>query len=138
MTEVYIINNGDIDSDLSLLTMADCNHYKIHPTLLHSPIANTPKRSSSMVASAMLDSQVTLLNFMNGTKRDLSAYPTFKSENYYNSFCHSFHATPRVQGLGDIVNPKFHPKQSDTSAQLLFCEQQCFMYSVLGLTLQTE
>ena len=44
----------------------------------------------------------------------------------------------KAQGLGDILDPIFHPKRSDTSAQLLFSEQQSFMYSVLVVTLQTE
>ena len=62
MAELYINNNGDItDPDLSLLDKVDFNHYKIHSTLLPSPIAHT--RLPSMVISSTSYSQVVLLNF---------------------------------------------------------------------------
>ena len=88
--------------------------------------------------SGISNSQIALINFKKGTKTNLSAYLIFKSEKYCDTFHHSFHATARAQGLGDILNPKFHPKYSNTSTQLLFSEQQPFMYSVLVVTLQTE
>ena len=141
IAEFYINSNADTsDSDLSLLTKANFSHYKIHSTLLPSPIAHTPgpTRSPSMAISGISDCQVALLNFKKGTNRDLSAYLTFKSEKYYDTFCHSFHAPARAQGLGNILDSNFCPKPSDTSAQLLFSEQEFFMYSVLVVTLQTE
>ena len=113
-------NNGYItDSSLSLFNKVDVNHYKIHCTLPPSPIAHTPSMvisAPSMVNSGMSDSQVTLLNIKKGTKRDLSAYHSFKSEKYFDTFHHAFHATTRAQGLGDILDSKFYPKHSDTSA----------------------
>ena len=117
MAEFYINNNGDItDSSLSLLTKVDFNHFKINSMLLPSPITPGPTRSPAMVISGMSDSQITLIDFKKGTKRDLSIYPTFKSEKYYDTFHLSFHATTRAQGIGDILDPKFYPKHSDTSA----------------------
>ena len=105
-----------------------------------SPITHTsgPTRSPSTAISGISDSQVTLLSFKKGTKRDLSAYPTFKNEKYYDTFHCSSHATARVQGLGEILDPRIHPKHSNISAQLLFSEQQCFMYSVLVATFQMK
>ena len=140
MAEFYINNNGEItESDLFLLTKVDFDHFKINSTLPHSPITHTPgpTRTPSTVILGMSNSQIALINFKKKTKRDLSAHPTFKSEKYYGTFHCSFHATTRAQGLGDILDPKFCPKHSNTSAQLLFSEQQPFMYSVLVVPLQT-
>ena len=137
MAEFYINNNGEItDSNLSSLTKVDFNHFKINSALPPSPITHTPgpTRTPSMAILCMSNSQITLINFKKGTKRDLSANPTFKSEKY----CYSFHTAARTQGLGDILDPKFHPKHSNTSTELLFNEQQSFMCSVLVVTRQTE
>ena len=85
MAEFFISNNGDIsDSNLSLLSRVDFNHYKINSTLPPSLIAYTPgpTKSSSTALLFMSDSQVTLLSFKKGTKRDLTAYPIFKSKQY--------------------------------------------------------
>ena len=141
IAEFYINNNGDItDSDLSLLSKLDSIHFKINSTLLPSPITHTPgpTRSPSMAIPCMSLSQIALINFKKGSKRDLSVYPTLKSEKYYDTFHHSFHPTTKAQDLGDLLNPKFHPIHISTSAQLLFSEPQTFMYSVLVVTLQTE
>ena len=141
MAEFYINNNGEItDSNLSSLTKVDFNLFKINSVLPPSPITHTPgpTRTPSMAILCMANSQITLINFKKGTKRDLSANPTFKSEKYYDTFCCSFHTAARAKGLGDILDPKFLPKHSNTSAQWLFNEQQSFMYSVLVVTPQTE
>ena len=122
MAEFYISNNGDItDYDLSLLTKADFDHFKINSDLPPSPITHTPglTTSPSMAILGMSDSQIALINFKKETKRDLSTYPTFKSEKYYATFYCSFHTTTSAQGVGDILDPKFYPKQGDASAQLL-------------------
>ena len=132
MAEFYINKNGDIThSNLYLLAKADFNYYKIHSTLLPSLITHTPgpTRSLFTVVSGMSNSHVTLLNCKKGTKRDLSAYLTCRSEKYNDSSHHSFHATTRAQGLGDILDPKGTP----TTAELLSSEQQSFRYSVLAV-----
>ena len=66
MAEFYIIHNGEITgSDLSLLTRAEFNHYKINSTLMPSPIAHTPgpTRTPSLMILGMSDSQITIINF---------------------------------------------------------------------------
>ena len=111
MTKFFISNNGDsTDSNLSLLTRVEFNHYQINSTLPPYPIAHTPGPASapSRALFGMSNSQVSLLIFKKGTKRDLTAYPIFKSEKYYDTFCHSFYKTAKAQGLGEIVSSKCH------------------------------
>ena len=115
MAKFYINNNGDItDSALSLLTKADFNHFNINSTLPPSPITHAAgaARPLSKAILGMSNSQITIINFKKGAKRDLCTYPTFKSEKYYDTFCHSFHITARAQGLGGILNPKFFPSRA--------------------------
>ena len=112
MVQFFISNNGEItDSNLSLVTRVNFNHYKINSTLPPSPIARTPgpTRSPSMALSGMSDSQISLNNFKKGTKRDLSAYPIFKSEEYYDTFHCSFYPTTKAQDMGTLSTPSFTP-----------------------------
>ena len=141
MAKFFISNNGHISySNLSLLTRADFNHYKINSTLPHSPSTNTPStaRTPSTTVLVMSDSQIALLNFKNGTKRDLTGYPIFKSKKYYDTICHSFYVTAKAQGLGNIVNSTFHPKTWQLLCSTAINEQQSFMYSILVVTLKPE
>ena len=137
MTEFFISNNGDTShSDLSLLTKVAFTITRSIPLfhLLQSPILLVLQDHHPW---QFLACWTHLLNFKKGTKRDLPVYPTFKNE-YYNTFCHSFHATTRAQGLRDILIPKCHLNHSDNSAQLLLTEQQAFMYYVQVVSLQTK
>ena len=66
MAEFYISNNDErTDSNLSLFTKADFDHFKISSTLLPSPIAHTPgpARTPSTAVLSTSDSQITLINF---------------------------------------------------------------------------
>ena len=145
MAEFYIRHNGDVSASLyspkQTLTITRSILFFCPLQFAQTP---GPARSPSMLISGTLemsgmsDFQVCLLKFKKGAKRDLSTYHTFKNEEFCNSFFYSFHTTARAQGLGDMLDPKFHAKHSDTSAQLLVGEQQSFMYSVLVVTLPTK
>ena len=120
MAEFYISNNGDITDSCLYLPKQILSISKIHSTLPPSPITQTPgpTRSPSTAILGILDSQVTLLNFKKGTKRDSSAYPTFKSEKYYDTFCCSFHPTQGHKALGTFSTPNSIP---NTVTPLLNC-----------------
>ena len=47
----------------------------------------SPTTPRSTVSSEASESYITLTNFKKGIKRDASAYPIFKNERYYNTFC---------------------------------------------------
>ena len=91
----------------------------------------------SMATSEASESYITLTNFKKGIKRDASAYPIFKNERYYNTFICHFKATSKAQGLNSLMDPNFTPG-SDEYEQLLFQEQQDFLYSVLISSLKTD
>ena len=86
----------------------------------------------------MSESQLALNNFKKDTKRDITAYPSFKYEMYYDSFHHAFHATAKAQWMGNIIDPKLFPKCSDTHGQLLFDEQHPSCTLFWSFHLQTE
>ena len=102
------------------------------PSKLGSPA--TPRSMATSVAS---ESYITLTNFKKGIKRDVSAYPIFKNERYYNTFIRHFKATAKAQGLNSLMDPNFTPG-SDEYEQQLFQDQQDFLYSVLISSLKTD
>ena len=63
------------------------------------------------------ESQIALINFKRGTKRDASAYPIFKNDLYYDTFQRSFLAIIKAQGLYDVANPDFEPDDVDQYAK---------------------
>ena len=97
----------------------------------------SPTTPRSTVSSEASESYITLTNFKKGIKRDASAYPIFKNENYYNTFIRHFKATAKAQGLNSLMDPNFTPG-SDEHEQQLFQEQQDFLYPVLISSLKTE
>ena len=97
----------------------------------------SPTTPRSTVSSEASGSYITLTNFKKGIKRDLSAYPIFKNERYYNTFIRHFKATAKAQGLNSLMDSNFTPG-SDEHEQQLFQEQQDFLYSVLISSLKTE
>ena len=86
----------------------------------------------------MSESQLALDNFKKGTKRDVTAFPTFKNEKYYDSLHCAFCGTTKAQEVGNITGPDSCSKCSDIHAQLLFVEQQSFMYSAQVISVQTQ
>ena len=81
-------------------------------------------------SSATSESQTALTNFKRGTKRDASAYPTFKNDLYYDTFQTSFLATIKAQGLYDVADPDFDLDDGDNYEQELFQEKQFFVFCI--------
>ena len=104
------------------------------PSKLGSP--TTPR---STVSSEASETYITLTNFKKGIKRDASAYPIFKLQEWkvLQHFHSQFKATAKTQGLNSLMDPNFTPG-SDEHGQQLFQEQQDFLYSVLISSLKTE
>ena len=88
--------------------------------------------------TTITESQTALNNFKKGTKRDVSAYPIFKNNLYYDTFQRSFMAVIKAQGLYDVVDPDYDPDDADQYEKELFQEKQYFVYYVLVTSLQTE
>ena len=89
-------------------------------------------------STATSESQTALTNFKRGTKRDVSAYPIFKNDLYYDTFQRSLLAIIKAQGLYDVADPDNKPGDGDHYEQELFQEKQSFVYSVLVASLQTD
>ena len=70
-----------------------------------------------------------LLNFKSGIERDISAYPTLRDENYYESFKRSVLVTARAHDCEEILQPTFRPR-GDADSLELFRLKNDFMYSV--------
>ena len=67
-----------------------------------------------------------LMAFKRAANRDISAFEILKDEKYYDVFHRSFKATAMTQGLSDVCDPNFKPKQGDPHEQQLFTEKQNF------------
>ena len=78
-----------------------------------------------------------LLNFKRGIKRDISAYPTVKDENYYESFKRSVLVTARAHSCEEILQPTFRPR-GDADSLELFRLKNDFMYSVFNKCLLSD
>ena len=72
--------------------------------------------------------QISLNNFKKGTKRDVSAFPIFKNNLYYDILKRSFLATINAQGLSDVFDPDFDPDDGDQYEKQPFLEKQSFVF----------
>ena len=79
------------------------------------------------------ESQATLNNFKKVTKRDVSAYPIFENDLYFDPFL----ATIKAQGLYDVADPDFDLYDGDQYDQQLFEEKQQILDWLL-LSIQTR
>ena len=102
------------------------------PSPLPSVTASNPRAAPSTPSCS---SQ--LLNFKRGIKRDISAYPTFKDEKYYESFKRSVLVTARAYDCEEILQPTFRPR-GDADSLELFRLKNDFMYSVLNKCLLSD
>ena len=78
-----------------------------------------------------------LLDFKRGIKRDISAYPTLKDENYYESFKRSVLVTARAHDCEEILQPTCRPRRDADSLEL-FRLKNDFMYSVFTKCLLSD
>ena len=114
-------------------TRSFANQEPVSP--LKSPTHSTQSHTTSSTTSqSMLD----LSAFKKGTKRDATAFETFKDERYFDSFWRVFKSTAKAQGLSNVLDFKYKIPEDDEYAELLFHEQQVFMYSVLVRIIQTD
>ena len=116
-------------------TKSGMNQDPVSP--LKSPAHSVSSRSpttSSTTSQSMLD----LSAFKKGTKRDATAFESFKDERYFDSFWRVFKSTAKAQGLSNVLDFDYKVPKDDECAELLFREQQVFVYSVLVRIIQTD
>ncbi|KAL7564284.1 hypothetical protein ACA910_014347 [Epithemia clementina (nom. ined.)] len=146
----YQLNASVTNADWLILTKADYDKWRISTPSLGNrsgpPPPQTPQpftpsahgTPSSNVSSTGSVSFQELSNFRKGTKRDATAYKTFKDERYFETFWRVFKATAKAQGLANVIDPQYTPPRGDLHALELFTEQQIFLYSVLIKIIQTD
>ena len=79
------------------------------------PPSVTPSTPRAAPSPPSCSSQ--LLNFKQGIKRDISAYPTLKDEKYYESFKRSVLVTARAHDCEEILQPTYRPRSDVDSLE---------------------
>lgn len=143
-----VAENPDILNDDWLdFTRADFNHYRMHDKLefdtyyanfqrgLVTPTGPTNTSTSFLSTSSGSTSSYSRRTpadeFRKGIRRDLTAYPIFKDERYWEKFRRQLITVARAQGVARVLDPDFVPAAPEDVE--LFKEQQMFMYAVFLL-----
>jgi hypothetical protein len=78
-----------------------------------------------------------LLIFKRAIKREVSAYPTLKEEQFFDTFSRSLLIIATSHDCADVLNPTFIPSHDQESIDL-FQQQNIFMFSVFNSCLLTD
>ncbi|KAL7570771.1 hypothetical protein ACA910_014401 [Epithemia clementina (nom. ined.)] len=149
LDQQYQLDGPVTSADWMILTRADFDYWRTHtPSLGHrsgkpppTPQPFTPSVHGRPSSNACSNSSVSfqeLSNFRKGTKRDATAYKTFKNERCFEAFWRVFKTTAKAQGLANVVDPQYTPPRGDAHALDLFTEQKILLYSVLVKVIQTD
>ena len=108
------------------LSTSSCpgNSMRSPPHLLHPHLLSLPLTPQLPLYPSQL------LNFKRGIKRDISAYPTVKDENYYESFKRSVLVTARAHDCEEILQPTIRPRCDADSLELFRYKMiSCIVFS---------
>ena len=67
----------------------------------------------------------------------MSLFPILKDEKKWDNFLRETTAQAAAQGVGDVLDPEFRPK-NNPDEQELFKLKQKFMFAVFNKTLKTD
>ena len=80
---------------------------------------------------------IELIGFINGTKREIAAYPSLKDERYFDGFKRNLFIVSKSHECNEVLEPTYTPV-SEPEKQELIEAKQTFMFSVKPLSEDTR
>ena len=99
------------------------------------PVSSGPIPSSRPTGYS--PTEIELMGFKKGIKKEIAAYPSLKDERYFDGFKRSLLIVSKTQECNEVLDHTY-TQVSEPEEQELFEAKQTFMFSVFNANLQTD
>jgi hypothetical protein len=132
----YTVDYERVDSDM--FTYFQSTHYSPHATYGHQPTPSTRPTHAGQGRATTTPMQERLTQFIRGTKRNKSDYPTFAKDSDYLHWSQRVRSTALTHGTIQVLNSTYVPDPNDQAEVDLFMHMNALMYSVLEECVKTD